>query len=180
MAMVILTIAVSSAAASNGDVAIEGRSCRVVKFDHRSVWSKRQLESLIISELRANKREFGALDWKCMVQAFNNPEKSATALRLLNSGPEGADVYRFTLDRSRNPVADALSLGPGNSNGVFTATFEEHPSGNVFVVRRGGGKELVLPEEGQTRASFRLRGAMKVRASVRHDQVDTANTGVAC
>jgi len=124
-----------------------GRMCREMHLVLRKIYSKTAIEEFIITEIKANAKEYGVLDWGCMIREFESQDDNASVIfRPDVVSLEGASVVRFTLDRSSNLLAIILSFGPGNSNGVFTGIFNLSPLGDVAVIRRGGEPEWLRLE----------------------------------
>jgi hypothetical protein len=116
--------------------------CREMHLVQYKIHSKTAIEEFIIAEIKANAKEYGVLDWGCMIGEFESQGDNATVKFYPNVvSLKGASVARFTLDRSGNLLAILMSMGPGNSNGIFTGIFNLSPSGEVAVIRRGGRPE---------------------------------------
>ncbi len=123
-----------------------GHLCREMHLVRRKINSKTAIEEFIIAEIKANAKEYGVLGWDCMIREFESQDDNATVKFIPDGGLDGTDVVRFTLDRSDNLLAILMSMGPGNSNGVFTAIFRLKSSGEVAIIRRGGRPEWLKLE----------------------------------
>lgn len=64
----------------------EARTCRVMHMKLRRVYSKTAIEQMVIAEIKANAREFGALDWACIIREFEAQADNATVLYRPYSG----------------------------------------------------------------------------------------------
>ncbi len=120
---------------------VEARTCRVMNMKLCRVYSKTAIEEMVIAEIEANAREYGALDWQCIIREFEAQADNATVVYHRPVGEDGNAYVRFSLDRSRNILAAILSFAPGGSNGVFTAITKVTAEGEVAVIRRGGEPE---------------------------------------
>lgn len=114
--------------------------CLAFRTDIARIWSDKVLEDRVAAYLRANARRFGGIDWDCLEHAFTVLSRTTSVRSVRGGGVQGGDVYRFTVDRSRNPLA--LAAAPG-SGGVFTAVVRVTAAGRVAVMRSGGEAEWV-------------------------------------
>ena len=121
--------------------------CAPLTFDAKQIWSERALEDALIHDIRVQMVEIGHVDWDCLEREFLHLSPRASTLRLLGGGFDGADVYRFKLDRSNNPIAIMWGgWGPGAPNGEFFAIFNATRDGKIAVIRGGGRPEWLRLE----------------------------------
>ena len=121
--------------------------CISLTFNPKSIWSKRALENALIRDIRAQVVEFGHVDLDCLTREFQHLSPRTSTIRYPGGGFDGADVYRFKLDRSNNPIAIIWGgWGPGASNGKFVAIFNVTEDRKVAVIRVGGIPEWLRLE----------------------------------
>jgi hypothetical protein len=94
------------------------------------------MEIAIESEIIDNFKRSGEIDIGCLVDHFQNSGERLAVRIIPKGGPNGADVFRFTVDNS-NLLENLISV-PGGSNGVFTAILIRNGQGSVAIVERGG------------------------------------------
>ena len=92
---------------------------RVLDFNPSRVWSTKKLEDIIGEAIIEDYREDDKIDWDRLEAEFLAISDRASIVVLKGGGKEGADTYRFTLDRSNNRSAIVLSFGPGNPKWRF-------------------------------------------------------------
>ena len=121
--------------------------CIPLTFNPKSIWGKRALEDALIRDIRAQVAEFGHVDWDCLAREFQHLSPRTSVRYIPDGGLDGADVYRFKLDRSNNPIAITWGgWGPGASNGKFVAIFRVTEDRKVAVIRVGGVPEWLSLE----------------------------------
>jgi len=124
-------------AAGMGGAAPAVAECLAFGRDVAQVWTTRALEDRVAAHLLANERRFGGIDWPCLRHAFSVLSETTSVEVIRGRGVGGGDVYRFSVDRSGNPLA---RLGSA-SNGVFVAIVNSARDGRVALIRRGGEAE---------------------------------------
>lgn len=116
-------------------------SCDDIDIPFFSLNSKRAVEKFIEHEILESYRKNGFVDWECLVDKFQSAEENTSVL-VYNKVPslDGADVYRFTVDKTGGFVGffRGLFSVPGGSNGVYTAIVNHAVDGKVSVIQRGG------------------------------------------
>ncbi len=125
----------------------ESVECAPLTFDAKQIWSERALEDALIRDIRVQMAEINHVDWDCLEREFQHLSPRASTIRLPGGGFDGADVYRFRLDRSNNPFAIMRGgWGPGAPNGEFLAIFNVTRDGKIAVIRVGGRPEWLRLE----------------------------------
>ena len=121
--------------------------CAPLTFDAKHIWSERALEDALIRDIRVQMAEINHVDWDCLEREFQHLSPRASTIRLPGGGFDGADVYRFRLDRTNNPIAIMRGgWGPGAPNGEFLAIFNVTRDGKMAVIRVGGRPEWLRLE----------------------------------
>ena len=121
----------------------------VLDFNPSRVWSTKKLEDIIGDAIVEDYREDGKIDWGRLEAEFLAISDRASIMVLKGGGKEGADTYRFTLDRSNNWWAVFRTRGPGRANGSFTAIISKVDNDKVAIVRMGGGREWLKFEQSE-------------------------------
>lgn len=125
----------------------ESVDCTPLTFNPKSIWRNRALEDALIRDIRAQVAEFGHVDWDCLAREFQHLSTRTSVWYILGGGFDDADVYRFKLDRSNNPIAIFWGgWGPGAYNGKFVAIFNVTEDRKVAVIRVGGVPEWLRLE----------------------------------
>lgn len=110
---------------------------QIVDFD--KVNSKEDIENVMFDIIRSQRSEHSEIDWQSISRCFNALGDRYSTEFYPGGGFDGADIYRFTVDKS-----DALTpftSAPGASNDVFTAIVNIASDGRIAIVRRGGTLE---------------------------------------
>ncbi|WP_417668304.1 hypothetical protein [Roseibium sp.] len=106
------------------------------KYNFYFVFSKNNLENILIDAVAAAAADNVRLDWDEFADCFRSLGDHYKVTSLPGGGRQGADILRFTINRSS--IWPWFLAAPGASNGVFTAIFRVTSDGRVAVVRRGG------------------------------------------
>ena len=103
------------------------------------VYGKQRLENVLIDVIESRAVADSGFSMRELADCFQSLGRYYSVAFVSGEGLNGADIMRFTVDRSF--IWPIFLRAPGASNGKFTAIFRIVSPNEIAVIRRGGKVE---------------------------------------